>query len=217
MIRAVKCRYCGEFLNTRKAKHLLQPLVGDDEDEQVDEEIDVDEMLFEAHPSLFAMAPQFLKGSIGLAVAWAVAAIPIEQYLNVWFKMELATSLLERIGRYRLTAGLGLAAMVLTLISVKLVKLRMIYYEITPDRIEWSRGIFDRRVDNLDMFRVLDLKLYRSLFDCIVGTGTVALMTNDKSDPDFVFEKVRRPRQLYDIIKKASLEADRRNSVIHLE
>jgi hypothetical protein len=43
------------------------------------------------------------------------------------------------------------------------------------------------------------------------------LVTTDKSDPEFVFEKMRYSRDLYDIIKKASLEADRKTGVVHLE
>jgi hypothetical protein len=57
----------------------------------------------------------------------------------------------------------------------------------------------------------------RSLLDCILGIGTVVLTTTDKSDPEFVFEKVRYCRDLYDAIKKASLEADHKGSVVHLE
>jgi hypothetical protein len=67
------------------------------------------------------------------------------------------------------------------------------------------------------MFRVIDLKLRRSFLDRVLGIGTVVLVTTDKSDPEFVFEKVRRARQLYDVIKKASLEADRQTRVVHLE
>ena len=93
----------------------------------------------------------------------------------------------------------------------------MTHYEVSAQRIEYSRGILDRKVDNLDMFRVVDLKLRRSLLDCIVGVGTVGLITTDKTDPQFTFEKMRNCRRLYDIIKNASLEADRRSGVIHLE
>jgi hypothetical protein len=45
----------------------------------------------------------------------------------------------------------------------------------------------------------------------------VALVTTDKTDPEFEFEKVRDCRYLYDVIKKASLEADRKTGVVHLE
>jgi hypothetical protein len=43
------------------------------------------------------------------------------------------------------------------------------------------------------------------------------LTTTDKSDPEFKFEKVRRPKLLYDIIKKTSLDADSKRGVVHLE
>jgi hypothetical protein len=67
------------------------------------------------------------------------------------------------------------------------------------------------------MFRVIDLRMRRSLLDCIFGIGTVTLITTDKTDPNFTFQKIKRPRRLYDIIKKASLEADKRRGVVHLE
>jgi len=57
----------------------------------------------------------------------------------------------------------------------------------------------------------------RTVFDCILGIGTVGLITTDKTDPEFVFEKIRDSRRLYDIIKKASLEADKQSGVIHVE
>ena len=107
--------------------------------------------------------------------------------------------------------------MVVLILFYKALKLKMIYYEVVADRIEFSRGILDRRVDNIDMFRVIDLKMRRSLLDCIFGIGTVALITTDKTDPEFTFEKIRDSRTLYDTIKKASLEADRRTGVVHLE
>jgi hypothetical protein len=119
--------------------------------------------------------------------------------------------------RYRIIAGLGLAMLVILILLVKMARLKTTRYEASTDRIEWSRGLLDRRVDNLDMFRVIDLKLRRSLLDCIVGVGSVTVITTDKSDPEFTFEKIRNPRGLYDSIKKASLDADRRSNAIHLE
>jgi uncharacterized membrane protein YdbT with pleckstrin-like domain len=120
-------------------------------------------------------------------------------------------------GKYRIIAGLGLAVIVVLALLLKMVKLKMTYYEVSADRIEWSRGLLDRKVDNLDMFRVVDLSLRRSLLDCIFGIGTVGLITTDKTDPEFTFEKMRHSRRLYDVIKNASLDADRRNAVVHLE
>jgi hypothetical protein len=67
------------------------------------------------------------------------------------------------------------------------------------------------------MFRVVDLKLRRSLLECLLGIGTVILITSDESDPEFEFLKVRRCRNLYDALKETSLSADKKRNVIHVE
>ena len=209
LAQAVKCRFCGEFLNTNKARNLqTNPTPNPAQTREKNEDI-----LFNGRPSLWAMASDIVRGLLFLTIAVLLIIYPLENLLGP----KLTDSQVLTFAGYRKTAGLALAAIVLLLLLLKMVKLKMTYYEVSPQRIEWSRGILDRKVDNLDMFRVVDLKLRRSLLDCIVGVGTVALTTTDKSDPEFTFEKIRNSRILYDIIKKASLEADRRSGVIHLE
>ena len=99
----------------------------------------------------------------------------------------------------------------------KALKLKSTRYDLSADRIEWTRGVFSRKVDNIDMFRVIDLKLHRSLLDCLLGIGSVTLITKDETDPVFEFEKLRSPRVVYDMIKTSSLQADRRQGVVHIE
>jgi len=214
---AVKCRFCGEFLNTRKAK-ALQAGAGVDEDstEKEQEEFD-DDILFAGRPSLWGMMPAILKGLIVIALAWLLIRLPLESFVSNLLELKLTATQVFAIARYRMIAGEAIMALVISILLLKAFRLKMIYYEVTAERIEWSRGILDRRVDNVDMFRVVDLKMRRNLLDCIFGIGTVVLITNDKTDPEFVFEKVRDCRYLYDVIKEASLAADRRTGVVHLE
>jgi hypothetical protein len=42
-------------------------------------------------------------------------------------------------------------------------------------------------------------------------------VTKDETDPKFEFKKVPRPKQLYDVIKTASLAADRKQRVVHMD
>ncbi len=117
-----------------------------------------------------------------------------------------------------LDAGaLALALLAAMTLAWKAISLKSIGYEVTPDRIEWSRGVFDRHVDNIDMFRVVDLKLQQSLLECLMGVGTVTLITTDETDPEFEFVKVRRCRRLYDALKEAGLNADKKRNVVHVE
>ena len=213
--QAVKCRFCGEFLNSKKARDLekeLEMSSTPSEEETTDENI-----LFAGNPSLLGMVPAVIKGLFFLVVAGLLIKVPLEIMANDLLSLEWTENQIFAFGRYRIIAGLGIAIIVVLVLVIKIIKLKMIYYEVTPDRIEWGRGIFDRKVDNLDMFRVIDLNMRRSIFDVIFGIGSVKLITTDKTDPEFAFEKVRHCRLLYDVIKKASLEADKQNRVIHME
>ena len=209
--RAIKCRFCGEFLNTDRARAVqagLEPGKNPSGNQRAPGSI-----LFRGRPSLWGLAGSLVRGLFFLAVATFLFVYPLEDLS--W--LESAAGEVPAFAGYRKMAAIALAVLVVLRLLIKIVKLKTIRYEVTADRIEWSRGVLDRKIDNLDMFRVIDKRMRRTLLDCIFGVGTITLVTTDKTSPNFTFQKIRRPRQLYDIIKKASLEADKRGSVVHLE
>jgi membrane protein YdbS with pleckstrin-like domain len=221
----VKCRHCGEFLNTGRAKALLRCATkgeslmrgnsGPDTGNQDSPEgpANPGEAVFAGRPTLWVIAGTLLKGGTLLAVAVLLMFWHIERI--AWLKLSIEQAAV--FGKYRLLLGLGIFLVVAAFLFYKALQIRMTHYEVSADRIEYGTGLLDRKVDNLDMFRVVDIKLRRSFLDCIVGVGTVMLTTTDKSHPEFTFEKVKHSRELYDTIKKASLSADRRTNVIHME
>ncbi len=211
-VEAIKCRFCGEFLNTAKARD-LEAAAESDEDRGGEEGAEDGRILFCGRPSLWGIVGDMGIGAFFCVIGGLLVRLPNEGMLG----LKLTAGQATMFAQCRVLAGLGVISIVVSILVVKVIRLKMIYYEVTPDKIEWSRGILDRRVDNLDMFRVIDLNLRRSVLDCIMGVGTVRLTTTDKSDPKFEFEKVRDSRMLYDVIKKASLDADKNSGVVHLE
>ncbi len=190
----------------------------EDEDEEDYEDYEEDEnLLYAGRPSLFALTPMLLGSVILIAGCGALYYQPIAGHLTRLPRVQFTHEQLVQTEKILDLVALGLALLVGSIALYKAALLKSIYYEVGPDRIEWSRGIFDRCVDNLDLYRIIDLKLRRSLWDCLVGTGTVHLTTKDESDPTFEFYKVRRSRYLYNVIKKAGLAADRAQNVIHVE
>jgi len=161
------------------------------------------------------MASTIAKGLYFLAFAGLLVKFPYEDLAYKLSNLELTENQVLAIGQYRALAGFALGTIVVLIVLLKILEFKMVYYEVSTDRIEWSRGILDRRVDNIDMSKVTDLKMRRSLLDSIFDVGSIELVTTDKNDPEFVFEKVRGCRCLYDIIKKVTLEADRKTGVIH--
>jgi len=150
---------------------------------------------------------------------------PLEQYLSTLIKNTPALAdritdfekLLPKIEYIRLLIAKFTAFAAFLILALKTASLKSIRYTVTANRIEYARGLLNRKIDNLDMFRIVDLSMHASILDRILGIGTVTLTTTDKTHPTFIIEKVRRPRLLYEIITRLSLAADRSLSVIHLE
>jgi len=226
---AIKCRFCGEFLHgdRRSATARMNPdweevpYETEEEDEQDwEEEADTEEdeeCLFSGRPSTFALFGSIVATAALVALCGFVWLNPVAHFVNRIPQVNLAASELGMVDLYADRIALGLAALALFVLAVRLAALKRTYYEVTADRVEWSRGLFSREVDNIDMFRIVDLSLHRSVLDCIFGIGTVVLSTKDASDPYFEFVKVRGCRDLYNGVKKASLEADKQAGMLHVE
>jgi len=235
---ALKCRFCREFLvdeeglpvsyhdrrvapparseprerlQARRRPAAVRAAEYEDEDDEAE-----DEILFEGSPSLWGLAGTFAAAALLIAVGVFLTAFPLGVQVQ-----KLISQVNEQAALWidRAAGWLGLAVIIVTLLRAgyKATELKRIRYEVTAERIEFSRGIFSRKIDNIDMFRVVDIRLHRSLLDCVTGVGSVSLETNDETDPTFDFEKIAGPKVLYDIIKKASLQADRRQGVIHVD
>lgn len=236
---AIKCRFCGEFLdgNHRRAedgrqrtegrgqktedsdagrpsKANAQPSTAEPDPSENEEGTPV---LWSGRPSLLALAGMFLKAGCFLAGCGVVYRYPVTGLVRYLPKIHVRVAQLTQIEGWLDAGVLALALLAAMTLVWKVLSLKSIHYEVTPDRIEWARGIFDRNVDNIDMFRVVDLKLRQSLLECLLGIGTVTALTSDESDPEFEFVKVNRCRALYEALKEAGLHADKKRNVIHVE
>jgi membrane protein YdbS with pleckstrin-like domain len=228
---AIKCRFCGEFLSGDRRQAAGQPgndgarnaasPGGDAQPPGAGQSApgtrNGDDILWFGRPSAFALAWAFVKTTVFTLVCWAVYRYPVMLLAALVPKLDVSVRRLMQIEAWVDLAALGLGLAAVFSLFWRLLTLKSMYYEVTPDRIEWSRGIFDRQVDNLDMFRIIDLKLRRSLLECLLGIGTVVLTTKDDSHPHFEFTKVHQCRYLYDTLKEAGLNADKKRGVIHLE
>lgn len=215
-VEAVKCRFCKEFLEDDAglpvSNHARKRLAPRPEEAGADE-AKGDEVLV-AVPSLWGIAGAFLS---------CIIFFGLGLFLLIWAdggllqKTSLPQANQIQIQQTIRLSGLGVIFVVGIILAWKIARLKSIRYEISVDRIEWIRGIFSRKIDNIDMFRVVDIKLHRSLLDCIVGIGTLTVVTKDQTTPEFSFEKIRKPKTLYDFIKNAALSADRKQGVIHMD
>lgn len=220
---AIKCRYCGEFLtgDRRQAHGKLRAgpgeSAGDSQTQDTLAEENESDLLWSGRPSIFTLAGAAVRTTFLVALCGAAYHYPLALFVTRIPKPNMPAAQLATVEGWVDLAALGLAVVALLVLAWKIASLKSIRYEVTPDRVEWSRGIFDRQVDNIDMFRVVDLKLRRSLIECLLGIGTIVLITKDQTDPEFEFVNVRRCRRLYDTLKELSLKADKKWNVLHLD
>jgi len=66
-------------------------------------------------------------------------------------------------------------------------------YSLDNNRLYLKRGFLNSVIDELLLYRVLDVKMSRSLGQKIFGVGTILLSTADQSNPSLIIKNIRHP------------------------
>lgn len=75
-------------------------------------------------------------------------------------------------------------------------------YYIKGGRLYLSKGLVNVEEDELLLYRVMDIKLNRSLADKILGVGTITLFTCDKTHCELKIMKVKNPTYVRDLLSQ---------------
>jgi uncharacterized membrane protein YdbT with pleckstrin-like domain len=118
-------------------------------------------------------------------------------------------ALLISVGRLLvaiLTAGLAL--LYFWLVS------RSTHYRVTSQRIVVETGILNKRLDQIDLYRIHDYVVERPLAQRMMGTGNISLSTQDRSTPAIQLKGLATDVvQLYERLRRATEEEKRRRGV----
>jgi uncharacterized membrane protein YdbT with pleckstrin-like domain len=90
-------------------------------------------------------------------------------------------------------------------------------FRISSDRIQFEEGIFTKRVENTDMWRVKDVHFQRTIAEALVGVGRVVVDTSEGGGESISIGPVPKARQLFDKLQRVQREADRRQGVMRVE
>lgn len=109
------------------------------------------------------------------------------------------------LGSWGPPIGLGVLALLVVPLFVLLrafLVTRTTRYELTTQRILSSTGVFSRRTDNLELYRVDDLNVIQPFFLRLAGLANLVVVTSDKTTPTLTLAGLRDANALRDTMRK---------------
>jgi uncharacterized membrane protein YdbT with pleckstrin-like domain len=80
---------------------------------------------------------------------------------------------------------LGLSALVMWF------RTRGVHYKVTTQRIVIEDGIFSKRMEQIDLYRIVDYVVERPFAQRLMGTGNIVLEAMDKTTPEIRIEGIK--------------------------
>ena len=93
---------------------------------------------------------------------------------------------------------------------------RAVEYRLTSARLEVERGLFAKRVETLELWRVRDVVLEQTLFERVRGAGRITLYSSDQLEPQLVIGPVSGGRALFERLRDTIAAARRDAKVLPL-
>ena len=75
-------------------------------------------------------------------------------------------------------------------------------YRLTKDKLIVDTGFFTRHEDEVRLYRIMDISLRRSLRERIWGLGTIHCCSGDKTMPEFDIKRIKKPRQIKEMLSQ---------------
>jgi uncharacterized membrane protein YdbT with pleckstrin-like domain len=64
-------------------------------------------------------------------------------------------------------------------------------YTLTDQRLKFTRGVFSKVTEDLELYRVRDTKFQQNFFERMVGLGEIVLYTTDETSPEISLGYIR--------------------------
>lgn len=99
---------------------------------------------------------------------------------------------------------LGLAAISLLIILIKWVQNLAAKYEVTPERLIIRRGIIRKSIDEIELYRIKDVRIDFTIINQLAGIGRITISSSDETTRhgDLVLADVERARERRETMRR---------------
>ena len=75
-------------------------------------------------------------------------------------------------------------------------------YSLTNERLFIEDGLFNTTEDEIRLYRILDVKLTRGLFQKMFGLGTIEVASSDKSMHNFKIRNIKKSKDVKELLSE---------------
>jgi membrane protein YdbS with pleckstrin-like domain len=147
----------------------------------------INAVIFQGTPSQLINLPAFIKGAVAILSIGIGFGYASTQWPAPWFIPVLAVLLVF--------VGIGLAYL-----QVKFTE-----FEIDVERITCRKGILNRTVQSVELFRIQDVTSVHPWWQRMFGIGAVVVMTSDSNNPVWRLPGMKDAEQLRNELNRAAI------------
>jgi hypothetical protein len=86
-------------------------------------------------------------------------------------------------------------------------------FTLTNERLKITRGLLGRQVENFELIRMQDIDFKQGVSERMFGIGDITIRGQDPSHAEIVLRNVAKPEEVYEILRRAWLEARKRHGL----
>ena len=90
-------------------------------------------------------------------------------------------------------------------------------YTITNERIKITSGLLGKAHENVELIRVQDVDHSQTFGERVLKIGDITIRSHDPSHPEIVLRNVQDPGSVYEILRRAVLNARKRHNFSYRE
>jgi membrane protein YdbS with pleckstrin-like domain len=196
---AIKCRFCGSMLDKEPPKpaepSAPAPFARATKDKPAEER----KMLYDGSPSWKAYLGHYLIAGFAALIVLAILLLVRgkgasigARLLDVLIPVALATVYFVGLHFYR----------------------HSIRFRVTTTVIEHERGVFSKRIDVLQLWRIKDVAYKQTFIDRVLGIAHVEVIATDATTPDLEIVGMPASRQLFEHLRD-SIEIQRQANNVY--
>ncbi|MEN3939849.1 PH domain-containing protein [Prosthecobacter sp. SYSU 5D2] len=135
------------------------------------------------------------------------------QWVHFWYYFFCVLLAIGAVVGATVTGGLAAVGLVVPLLMwiIRWWLTKCTLYELTSQRLKISTGIFNKHLDEMELFRVKDYSMVRPFFLRMLGLGHLTLITSDLSTPTVTIKAIPNVEAVREMLRTAvQAERDRK-------